>query len=304
MDLVTALSASWLSFQLTEVASFPKIWAPAISFIVFAIQAKVKGNDSLNTAQAFASLSIITLVTSPAEQLLAVIPQLAAALGCFSRLQAYLRSPSTQDLRTELSPNKPSLSSGTKEKDGSTLDTLQKISGSGLAIAAENATVCPAPTVSEAAIHNITFAFEAGSINVLLGPVGSGKSSLLKAILGELPCKTGQIKVASKEIAYCSQSPWLMNLSIKETICGSMSSGNMDLDLEWYKTVLHACALDHDIQQWPKGDRSIVGSKGLTLSGGQKKRVVSSTESSLIYFLTSVGISTSTLRSAICCSTG
>ncbi|KAG4423435.1 hypothetical protein IFR04_003402 [Cadophora malorum] len=263
----------WGIIWLNGLASFPKIWAPAISFIVFAIQAKVKGNDSLNIVQAFASLSIITLVTSPAEQLLAVIPQLAAALACFSRLQAYLRSPSTQDLRVELSPNKPSLSSGTIEKDGSTLDTLQKASRSELAIAAENASVCPAPTVSEAATHDITFALEADSINVLLGPVGSGKSSLLKAILGELPCKTGLIKVASKEIAYCSQSPWLMNLSIKETICGAMSSGNTDPDSEWYKTVLHACALDHDIQRWPRGDQSIVGSKGFTLSGGQKQRV-------------------------------
>ena len=242
---------------------------------MFAIQAKVREKDSLSTVQAFASLSIITLVTSPAEQLLAVVPQLAAALGCFSRLQAYLRSPSTQDSRVEFSSEQASLSTDTNDKDGSKHANVQESSGPSLAILVENVTVCLAPTMTEAAIHNITFALEAGSLTVLLGPIGSGKSTLLKAILGELPCKTGEIKVESKTIAFCSQSPWLMNLSVKETIRGSMSSADTDLDSEWYATVLHACALDHDIRQWPNGDQSVVGSKGITLSGGQKHRVVS-----------------------------
>ncbi|PVH80975.1 putative multidrug resistance protein [Cadophora sp. DSE1049] len=263
----------WGIIWLNGLSAFPKIWAPAISFIVFAIQAKVREKDSLTTVQAFASLSIITLVTSPAEQLLAVVPQLAAALGCFSRLQAYLRSPSIQDSRVELSSKKSSLSTNTNDKDGSKYAILQESSRPSQAIFVENVTVCPAPTVTEAAIHDITFALEAGSLTVLLGPIGSGKSTLLKTILGELPCKTGEIKVDSKKIAYCSQSPWLMNLSVKETICGSMSSVGTDLDSEWYATVLHACALDHDIRQWPNGDQSVVGSKGITLSGGQKHRV-------------------------------
>ncbi|KAH7413379.1 ABC transporter family protein [Cadophora sp. MPI-SDFR-AT-0126] len=263
----------WGIIWLNGLSAFPKIWAPAISFIVFAIQAKVRGTDSLDTVQAFASLSIITLVTSPAEQLLAVIPQLAAALGCFSRLQGYLRSPSMQDSRIELSFRKCSLSSNTNEKDGSQRSIPQDSSRLDHAIVVENVTVCPAPTATEAALHDITFALEAGSLTVLLGPIGSGKSTLLKAILGELPCKTGEIKVNSKKIAYCSQSPWLMNLSVKETICGSLGSTDEDLDSEWYETVLHACALDHDIQQWPNGDQTVVGSKGITLSGGQKHRV-------------------------------
>jgi len=242
---------------------------------VFAIQAKVRGNDSLNTVQAFASLSIITLVTSPAEQLLAVIPQLAAALACFDRLQAYLRSSSVEECQVELSCRRSFLTSDSKVEDGSTLVMLQKPSRPDIAIFAEKITVSPAPTVKEAAIHDISFALEAGTITVLLGPIGSGKSTLLKAILGELSCTTGEIKVKSRKIAYCSQSPWLMNVSVKDSICGSMGLAEVDLDSEWYKTVLHACALEHDVQQWPNGDQSIVGSKGITLSGGQKQRVVS-----------------------------
>ncbi|KAK0112722.1 hypothetical protein ONS95_014458 [Cadophora gregata] len=264
----------WGIVWLNGLSDFPKVWAPAISFLVFAIQAKVREKDSLTTAQAFAALSIITLVTSPAEQLLAVIPQLAAALGCFDRLQAYLRSPSLQDSRIQTT-TRTSSSSTNDEKDGSKHATLQDSSILDYALCVDNVTVCPAPTVTEVALQNISFALEAGSLTVLLGPIGSGKSTLLKAILGELLCKTGEIKVNSKKIAYCSQSPWLMNLTVKETICGSMSSAEADADRdpEWYQTVLHACTLDQDIHQWPKGDQSVVGSKGITLSGGQKHRV-------------------------------
>lgn len=246
-----------------------------ISFIVFAIQAKVKGTGSLTTVQAFASLSIITLVTSPAEELLAVVPQIAAALGCFNRLQAYLTSPSRQDSRLQLFSRKSSLPSIPHEKGHGDLvpsSIPPKILQQPLAIIVEKATIFPAPNATAAAITDASFTVEDGSLTVLLGPVGSGKTSLIKAVLGELTCKSGSISVASEGIAFCSQSPWLLNTSVKESICGPIGS---EIDQEWYETVLHACALDQDVLQWPDGDQSLIGSKGLTLSGGQKQRVVS-----------------------------
>lgn len=242
---------------------------------MFAIQATVKRTGSLTTVQAFTSLSIITLVTSPAEQLLAVVPQIAAALGCFDRLQAYLTSPSRQDSRLQVFSRKSSLSSIPQEKGHGDLEFSSippNFPQPPLAIIVEKATIFPAPNATAAAIADASFTVEAGSLTVLLGPVGSGKTSLIKAVLGELTCKSGSISVASKGIAFCSQSSWLLNISVKESICGRISS---EIDQEWYETVLHACALDQDVLQWPDGDRSLIGSKGLTLSGGQKQRVVS-----------------------------
>lgn len=75
-------------------------------------------------------------------------------------------------------------------------------------------------------------------------------------------------------IAFCAQTPWLVNKSIQKNILGtSLFNG------PWYKKVLTACALFEDLKNYPAGDRTLVGSKGITLSGGQKQRIVS------IYFI-------------------
>lgn len=110
-----------------------------------------------------------------------------------------------------------------------------------------------------------------GEVAMILGPVGSGKSTLLKGLLGELPFVGWPARMGTKSVAFCDQTPWLPNRTIRKTIQGSYP-----LDKRWYKTVLRACALDHDLKQWQQGDLSIVGSKGITLSGGQKQRIVSS----------------------------
>lgn len=84
---------------LIVAATLPRIWAPVITFIVYAIQARIRGDDSLTTVKAFTALSIITLVTTPAEKLLAVLLQLAAAMGCFQRIHEYITSDPVKDGR-------------------------------------------------------------------------------------------------------------------------------------------------------------------------------------------------------------
>lgn len=76
---------------------------------------------------------------------------------------------------------------------------------------------------------------------------------------------------SNDSIAYCAQTPWLVNKSIQKNILGTSL-----YDGPWYKTVLSACALFEDLKNYPAGDRTLVGSKGITLSGGQKQRIVSS----------------------------
>lgn len=60
---------------------------------------------------------------------------------------------------------------------------------------------------------------------------------MLKAMLGELPCASGSMHVSSKRMSFCSQSPWLLNTTVKRNICG-IEEGNIDMD--WYQTVVHA----------------------------------------------------------------
>lgn len=126
---------------------------------------------------------------------------------------------------------------------------------------------------AEPVLHGFSLDVKLATTILVVGPVGCGKTVLMKAILGEFGCESGDIFVYSKSMAYCSQTPWLLNSTIRQSICGLAVSAA--IDEEWYKQVIFACALDRDIFQLPDGDQSVIGSRGLTLSGGQKQRLVS-----------------------------
>lgn len=105
---------------------------------------------------------------------------------------------------------------------------------------------------------------------MIVGPVGSGKSMLLSVLTGEIPLTRGSVRIPQNLIAYCDQSPWLRNASIRDNIIFQTKYED-----DWYQTVLWACGLQHDVSIMPRGDMSLVGSGGDALSGGQKQRVVS-----------------------------
>lgn len=116
-------------------------------------------------------------------------------------------------------------------------------------------------------LHNITLSFSPG-LTVICGEVGSGKSALLQAILGELDQKSGEVIRSQEMFGYCAQSPWLQSMSIRENILFSAP-----YEEERYKKVLDACALITDMANFKHGDLSNIGENGIGLSGGQKARV-------------------------------
>lgn len=114
------------------------------------------------------------------------------------------------------------------------------------------------------------------AITAITGPVGSGKSSFLSSILGELidlssPENRQRLtQPYCKHTAYCSQQPWLENTTIRRNILSSSS-----YDKKWYDEVVSACGLGTDLKQLQRGDQTNISSRGLNLSGGQKQRIVS-----------------------------
>jgi ABC-type bacteriocin/lantibiotic exporter with double-glycine peptidase domain len=120
--------------------------------------------------------------------------------------------------------------------------------------------------------ENVNFSVRGEQITMIIGPVGCGKSCLLRVILGELQLSGGTVAVTPAEIAYCDQDPWLQNMSIRDNIIAQSNYNS-----SWYKDVLHACALDEDLKQLSEGDQTVVGTNGCNLSGGQRQRVVSCT---------------------------
>lgn len=120
----------------------------------------------------------------------------------------------------------------------------------------------------EFTLNDISLKVKQGELIGIVGPVGSGKSSLLKVILGELQHYSGFLKV-SKKISYASQDPWIFSGSIRQNIL----FGSLEFDMKRYKKVIKACALRKDLKTFECGDQTIIGEQGSTLSGGQKARI-------------------------------
>ncbi|PYH46216.1 P-loop containing nucleoside triphosphate hydrolase protein [Aspergillus saccharolyticus JOP 1030-1] len=257
----------WLIVWLNVVASLPQMCAALVTFAAFVIRAKIDHSESLSTVQAFTSLAIISLITTPALQLLASIPAVTAALGAFDRIHKFLTSPT-------LDSSPASRGSG-PEKDsndihGSVVELQMlapKAHSDQVVLRMTDAYIRPVPE-SDFSLAEINTAIRAGTVTMIMGPVGSGKSTLLKAAIGELRCERGTITKAWRDAAYCSQNPWLQNTTIRNNICGYSEP-----EKEWYERVLRACALEQDISRMPEGDQSVVGSGALKLSGGQKQRL-------------------------------
>ncbi|KAG7086727.1 hypothetical protein E1B28_002661 [Marasmius oreades] len=123
------------------------------------------------------------------------------------------------------------------------------------------------------AVDQETLTFKQNGFNLIVGPTGSGKTSLLMALLGEMH----YIPVAQDSyvslpraggVAYAAQEAWVLNETIRENIIFGSA-----FDSARYKKVLHQCALNRDLTLFEAGDQTEVGEKGITLSGGQKARI-------------------------------
>uniref|UniRef100_A0A4W5NGB9 ATP-binding cassette, sub-family C (CFTR/MRP), member 4 n=1 Tax=Hucho hucho TaxID=62062 RepID=A0A4W5NGB9_9TELE len=116
-------------------------------------------------------------------------------------------------------------------------------------------------------LQNLSLIVKSEQLVAVIGPVGAGKSSLLSAILGELPHDKGVLKVKG-QLTYASQQPWVFPGTIRSNILFGK-----ELHPQKYEKVLRACALKRDMELLPDGDLTLIGDRGATLSGGQKARV-------------------------------
>ncbi|KAG7381562.1 hypothetical protein PHYPSEUDO_005912 [Phytophthora pseudosyringae] len=116
-------------------------------------------------------------------------------------------------------------------------------------------------------LRNVNLEVKAGDFLVLHGPVGCGKSSLCSALLGEMVKHNGTV-FAGGSVAYCSQQPWIQNMTVQDNILFGLL-----YDRNKYEKVLDACALTADLESLPAGDSTEIGERGINLSGGQKARI-------------------------------
>ncbi|XP_061396384.1 probable multidrug resistance-associated protein lethal(2)03659 [Musca vetustissima] len=116
-------------------------------------------------------------------------------------------------------------------------------------------------------IDNVSAVISENQFVGIVGNVGSGKTTLLNAVLGELEIVNGNVEV-NGQLSYAPQEAWIFEGSIRDNIVFVEK-----FDESRYKAVLHACELERDISLFPYGDSTIVGERGISLSGGQKARI-------------------------------
>ncbi|KAJ7311830.1 hypothetical protein JRQ81_006141 [Phrynocephalus forsythii] len=117
------------------------------------------------------------------------------------------------------------------------------------------------------ALRNITYTVKKGKVLGICGQVGSGKSSLITAILGQMYLSKGSVAVDGK-LAYVSQQAWIFHGSVRENILFGEN-----YDERRYNYALKVCCLNSDLDLLPYGDMTEIGERGLNLSGGQKQRI-------------------------------
>jgi ATP-binding cassette, subfamily C (CFTR/MRP), member 1 len=199
----------------------------------------------MSTANSFAAL--FNLLTFPLAVLPMVITSIIEASVAAGRLTAYLVA---EEIQEDAVVTKPAVEEIGEEtvliKDGTFSWNRH-----------ENKNV----------LHDINFSANKGELTCVVGRVGMGKSSLLQSILGDLWKVNGEV-VVHGSVAFVSQTPWIMNATVKENIIFGYR-----YDSSFYEKTVKACALLDDFTQLPDGDETVVGERGISLSGGQKARV-------------------------------
>ncbi|KAM0842058.1 hypothetical protein ACQ4PT_058608 [Festuca glaucescens] len=149
------------------------------------------------------------------------------------------------------------------------VDAVQRLPSGNSDVAIEVSNGCFAWDASSEVptLNDLNFQARQGMRVAVCGTVGSGKSSLLSCILGEMPKLSGEVKTCGT-MAYVSQSAWIQSGKIKDNILFGK-----EMDGEKYERVLESCSLKKDLEILPFGDETVIGERGINLSGGQKQRI-------------------------------
>ncbi|KAM7197149.1 P-loop containing nucleoside triphosphate hydrolase protein [Rhypophila sp. PSN 637] len=243
--------------ELQAAAKFRRLYVSNMAFgfapmavcpvITFAITGR-----NLDTGTIFTSLAYLVLLANPLGELFGEIPYLLAAFTSLDRIQTFLDKEGQSHQRYFAPPGSSSSSdrSGPKKSATSPYISIDKAN-----IGWSKDTLV---------LQDTTVHIQAASLTMLVGPVGSGKSTLCKALLAEIPFMDAPVRIGTSQhqfkAAFCDQTPYINNNSIRDNIIGPTPFNQIR-----YQEV--------DLGTLPRGDGTVVGSGGVTLSGGQKQRI-------------------------------
>ncbi|XP_072454182.1 ATP-binding cassette sub-family C member 6 isoform X5 [Notamacropus eugenii] len=213
-----------------------------VALVMFAVHALTDEKHVLDAEKAFVALTIINILNRAQAFLPFSINTIFQAWVSLARLAAFLHLE-------EVEPRAINTSSMGEE-----------------CISVQDGTFAWSQE-SSPCLQRINLTVPRGSLFAVIGSVGSGKSSLLSALLGELSKLEGNVNIKGS-VAYVPQEAWIQNASVKENVCFGQK-----LDIPWLDRVLEACALHPDLESFPAGIHTEIGEQGINLSGGQKQRL-------------------------------
>ncbi|KAG5951342.1 hypothetical protein E4U53_003303 [Claviceps sorghi] len=274
------------------------IFASMVSFIVYSVT-----NHNLAPAEIFSSLALFNSLRLPLNLLPLVLGQVTDAWSSMKRIEEFLiqeeqeddvihrpdgeyavetiqadftweRTPSTDSDKGKISGSAAKHNTGKDAKtsaaaaDGSSKKRTN--SEASTVIAGEDKEDTASTVLEEREafkLHDISFKVKRNELIAVIGTVGSGKSSLLAALAGDMRKTKGDVVYGASR-SFCPQYAWIQNTTLQNNI--TFGKG---MDRDWYREVIRACALEADVDMLPNGDQTEIGERGITISGGQKQRL-------------------------------
>uniref|UniRef100_A0A8C7F049 ABC-type glutathione-S-conjugate transporter n=1 Tax=Oncorhynchus kisutch TaxID=8019 RepID=A0A8C7F049_ONCKI len=213
-----------------------------IAFAMFGVYVLIDDKNVLDAQKVFVSMALINILKTPLSQLPFAMSTTMQAIVSLKRLGKYLCSEELKDDNVAKAP---------LNGEGVLIDN-------GMFSWTKEGPPC---------LKRINVRVPQGSLVAVVGHVGSGKSSLLSAMLGETEKRSGSVSIKGS-VAYVPQQAWIQNATVQDNV-----TFGREKQKTWYQRVLDACALLPDLEILPAGDSTEIGEKGLNLSGGQKQRV-------------------------------
>ncbi|KAL1921756.1 uncharacterized protein VTP21DRAFT_10398 [Calcarisporiella thermophila] len=241
--------------------------SPALlSVATFATYTMIASFD-LTASTAFTALFLLNLLKKPIDYLPEIAQSVVETLVSLERVEAFLAEEETQKYASSVDPTR---------EDGPQIGFRSatfvwkgpKGKRKGPHPWAGGAEAADEHDSTRFILRELSVEFPVGKLSLVVGPTGSGKSSLLLALLGEMNRVEGQVFLPPRVVAYVSQTAWLQNATIRENILFGSA-----LEEERYQRVIEVCGLGPDLSIFEAGDLTEIGEKGVTLSGGQKQRI-------------------------------
>ncbi|XP_038108731.1 multidrug resistance-associated protein 1 [Culex quinquefasciatus] len=225
---------SWTSFMWTTTPFL-------VTLVTFATYVLMDENNVLDATTAFVSLALFAILRNPLSWLPFLVTHLVQTYVSINRINKYLN-------HDELNP-----------------DNVQHDRKESSPLLIENGNFSWGD--DETTLQDINIQVGKNELAAIVGTVGSGKSSILSAFLGEMDKLSGRVNTVGT-IAYVSQQAWIQNATLRDNILFGKP-----MDNKRYQKIIAACALKPDLEMLPGGDQTEIGEKGINLSGGQKQRV-------------------------------